>query len=552
VVCKLEPIGFDNFASGPYKFGKRQIFGNFDDHDRDDKAGYMRSFLFNDSSFLHSYIHYLEKFSSEKYVDELFDSLYPEIKKNEKILQKEFPFYNFDSLSFRNNAIGIINELDTFKQKIYLETYPKDFENINYNYVEEYDKSLISGLVKSYLDSISDQNKFIKILNFNSKKIEVLGTGKYEKFITAYIDKKTTVNSYYSNNNYSETVETDSYADFIFFMIEGHDEIFSSRVNQWQSPKNTSPYQEIIANNNFSNSNPYFSIKGKTVLFDKKNQNIEDNIVIPAGYKVIFEAGTTLNFLNSSTFISFSPIEMNGKSDEQIFIKSEDGSAQGFSVFQAKNKSFLENVVFENLNTLDFKSWTLTGAVNFYESEVEMNQCHFISNNCEDALNIIRSDFLLNNCTFENIFADAFDSDFCKGTIENSSFTEIGNDAIDFSGSVVIIKNCKILSCGDKGISGGENSKLTVANCKLENTNIGIASKDLSNVNLDSIEISNSKYGLVAFRKKPEFGAAFLNVNNLKYSNITHNYLIEKGSKLILENDTIFGTNEKVAEIFYK
>jgi len=86
--------------------------------------------------------------------------------------------------------------------------------------------------------------------------------------------------------------------------------------------------------------------------------------------------------------------------------------------------------------------WTLTGAVNFYESDVEITNTTFYRNQCEDALNIIRSDFILKNSIFDYIYSDAFDSDFSTGKVIDTKFTNTGNDAIDFSGSQILIQGC--------------------------------------------------------------------------------------------------------------
>ena len=84
----------------------------------------------------------------------------------------------------------------------------------------------------------------------------------------------------------------------------------------------------------------------------------------------------------------------------------------------------------------------MTGAVTFYEADVSINNCKFLNNRGgDDYLNIIRSEFDINNTLFQDVIADAFDSDFSKGKISNSLFINCGNDAIDASGSFIDIKN---------------------------------------------------------------------------------------------------------------
>ena len=46
--------------------------------------------------------------------------------------------------------------------------------------------------------------------------------------------------------------------------------------------------------------------------------------------------------------------------------------------------------------------------------------------------------------TFNEIYSDAFDSDFCTGLVYKTIFTNIKNDAIDFSGSKILLENCEV------------------------------------------------------------------------------------------------------------
>ena len=218
---------------------------------------------------------------------------------------------------------------------------------------------------------------------------------------------------------------------------------------------------------------------------------------------------------------------------------------------QAENDSKLERVVFEGLNTLNFDGWRLTGAVNFYESDVEINEVEFRANVCEDALNIIRSGFVVSNSSFTDTFADAFDSDFCTGMVEAVSFKGIGNDAIDFSGSNVIIKDCTIDDVGDKGVSAGEDSKLDVYGTIVNGANIGYASKDQSVLLLDQCSASSIKYGLVAFQKKPEYGPGNIRARGFRADKVETPYLVEVFSTLTLNGTIIQGDASSVADLFY-
>ena len=97
------------------------------------------------------------------------------------------------------------------------------------------------------------------------------------------------------------------------------------------------------------------------------------------------------------------------------------------------NLGYLNRYSINNFNEKELISnFNLLGAVNFYETNIKLNNCKFENIFSEDALNIISSDFEITESKFLNLKYDAIDLDFTKGKIKNSYFENIGNDAIDF------------------------------------------------------------------------------------------------------------------------
>ena len=179
---------------------------------------------------------------------------------------------------------------------------------------------------------------------------------------------------------------------------------------------------------------------------------------------------------------------------------------------------------------MNYKGWNLTGAVNFYEADVKITNCNFLNNVCEDMLNIVRSKFYVEDCLFKNTFADAFDSDFSTGVANKCIFEKTNNDAIDFSGSVVTISNCEMKQISDKAVSGGEKSTLTIKNVNIDGASIGLASKDLSTLEVDGANINNCKYGILQLQKKPEYGPSKINIKKAKIENCEIKYLNKRKS----------------------
>ncbi len=242
---------------------------------------------------------------------------------------------------------------------------------------------------------------------------------------------------------------------------------------------------------------------------------------------------------------------MHGTKVDPIVITSSDFSGNGFTVLQAEELSIVENVLFENLNTLNYQSWTLTGALTFYESDVTITNTKFYRNQCEDALNIIRSDFTLNNSSFDFIYGDAFDADYCTGEVLGTTFSNIGNDAMDFSGSEITIRDSEVNMVEDKGISGGEDSRIYIFNTNIQRANIGLASKDLSVVEVTDSKVETCNYGIVLLQKKPEYGPSEMILKNTRLSDLKVEMLIEENSKVVIYGRTIFGKEKNLSDIFY-
>ena len=165
---------------------------------------------------------------------------------------------------------------------------------------------------------------------------------------------------------------------------------------------------------------------------------------------------------------------------------------------------------------------------------MHMYNCQITNNLCEDALNLVRLNFDIDQLSIQNTFSDGFDADFCSGEIRSSTFINTGNDGLDFSGSNITIGGTQIINAGDKGISVGEASTVMVWNANIKDSNIGVASKDNSGLTIFYIEMANCKIGYAAYQKKPEFGPAHIKVTHEIVKDIKFPSQIETGSTLTI------------------
>lgn len=554
-IGKLEPIAFDGYTD--HSKPDLSINDNLAHMVINQKILDPEQLLFYDffrqKNFLDKYVAYLYEFSDSDFVNLINNKINKEEIYYDSLLKMEFYNYSYDFDFYTNSAKSIRNYLPKLENEIddFLES-GREFKvkERKYNDSTVFENTP-EFFVNAYLETTTDDSVVLKVFNYFPHNIIILGTGRKNKNVHSYQLPEPKLMAYRGNSIQSIDIATDTGSNYLFFMLEGRFETYKTEINPWPYPQGKTIQQELNDSSDLATYDFIEMINDNKIYIKQGISEINYNVVIPKSYEVFFKPGTQLNFIDSAMFLSYSPVIMQGTSDNPIIIKSSDFSANGFTILQAEKKSFVNNVKFENLNTLDYKGWTLTGAVTFYESDVDIKNTKFYRNQCEDALNIIRSGFTLQNSSFDYIFADAFDSDFSVGEVLNTIFTNIGNDAIDFSGSDILIADTKMYDVSDKGISGGEDSRLIVRNCVVERANIGIASKDLSTVIVESTKLEDCNYGIVLLKKKPEYGPAIMILKDVEFINAKTEKLIEEGSVVTENGKRIEGKIKNVADMFY-
>jgi len=304
---------------------------------------------------------------------------------------------------------------------------------------------------------------------------------------------------------------------------------------------------EVCKNNNYQDCEyDAFSTKEvKKLLEGNLNYNNQDYKYIGT-LKKPEEKYSRINFNNENfsnvSFYFNKDIEYeldNKNSLLKIYQKNKYGRAF-FVNGNIKNikiifSGYSKNINITDSNRIDKK--TLTGCLTFLKSNFENTTLETSNSNCEDGINLINSSGNISKIISKNSLYDGVDIDFSSLSIKKIEINNSLNDCLDFSFGSYYVKNLELNHCGDKGISVGEKSiaKFKVAN--ISNSNMGIASKDSSSVNVVTSNILNTKICISAYRKKQEFAGAFLKIVNLNCENYQKKINIDKNSKIIFENE---------------
>ena len=542
----FEPIAFDGYGNVVKPAYPQSIFG-FDKNNEKKtilNSEYFVYKIFNNPDFIKAYVTYLKKILSEGYVEHFIEEYKSEMQNNEKLLQEEFPLYSYD-YDYLIKSSQILRE----DLKLY-ESYLEDQKQTRYEAEEvtsdcENVQPLKNNTLKASSKEEYIQIKTVEVVNYHNEPLELLGTGNYN--IQNYFEKVIFLDAY-RKPGYVKDITVKGNHKNIFYKVKGTDSVYIEKIkDQIPVVDNDGKLLRSMAKNN----SPFFNVSDGQIIFNKGNYVITKPLVINRGYKVIIQEGTTLDFKSGALFYCESPIEVSGSENNKVRIISSDSSARGIYIHAPDGHSVMKHVEIEGIGSFGFNSWSLTGAVTFYRTNIELTNVSFKNNHSEDALNIVNSQYSLNQCHFKNVYSDAFDSDFSEGNIKNCSFNNIGNDAIDCSGSITKISDCKMNLIGDKAVSGGENSKINCEKIKVNNAYISVAAKDLSEVFVVGSDLTNNTYGAIALIKKYEYGPAKIHFKEVKMSNVAKECLIEQNSSFTLDGKKIEGNASDLANIFY-
>tara|TARA_B100000579_G_scaffold151867_1_gene123412 strand:- start:1162 stop:2169 length:1008 start_codon:yes stop_codon:yes gene_type:complete len=196
---------------------------------------------------------------------------------------------------------------------------------------------------------------------------------------------------------------------------------------------------------------------------------------------------------------------------------------------------FMKNLSKNNKN-FSKKINGLTGCLTIVDSKIKNLTFEAHNFNCEDTLNLIRSEGNINYVKINNSLSDALDSDFSKLDIDNIFIDDAGNDCSDFSFGKYIIKQGEFKNCNDKAISVGEKSEMNIENLIVSNSNVAIASKDSSQTKILNSKINGVRECYAAYKKKQEFSGGSIIVNNSTCLNFINNDVVDKYSSIQIKS----------------
>ena len=549
ITMLFEPVGYDG-----HHLDKSYPVLSYELHEFPTKEGFWlendwyQTLMFDqntqnlNSEFFESYFSTLNKIIKPGYLEGFFEIYDSDIKKISEFIDSSIavsdiismhprtgisPFHNF-------NIENIYERRSYIREKINLKN-PVNVKNllINDDHLELHLKNNSKFPIK--IDKISYNNRDYSNQKKDLKRNNQLvldGTVKIMKFYP--IDENIIIDS------------TNLEINKIFYTILGS-EVKSQPLYFYD--KNVQISKNLTIDN-LNLQSEFIKIENNDIIFGPGDLQIEENYIVPTNYSLVIKAGTNIDFINNSRIISYGDIQLDGLESSRINITSSDSSGRGIKVMNANKTSNINYVNFSDLH-IDQNDFS-PAILMFYESNVNLSNCIFKNISSEDAINIIKGEFLISNSSFDTILNDAIDSDFSQGEMINLNFSNIGNDGVDFSYSLANIYELNFNNVNDKSISIGEASKIIANNVNISDANIAIAVKDSSDLKLLNSTIKNSEIGFAIFNKKLFFEGSIVDIWRHINDNVKNEYLLESNSTFIVDGIEYQSNANNLKSKFYQ
>lgn len=496
---KIEPIPTDFGGQHQYNaYGKYNDFQEF----KEFIQGFPKFFsiLYENKEFQNFYFKYLKYFA--KNLDILRSNLNDICLYEVKICKNAINFENITD----NYYLILNNNSRVFQKK----PYPKVLKQINLlkiqNKIEEYGSKKILDNLSNFVFSRFYKDGEIIIDNLIYLPIQIKELRINNKFndnckITKFLNKKLPSAESIKFDLRDEKLlncleKTSKYELDLLINNQIKTQVFELYPSKFKSyfVKSENINLDLVDINNEVTDNNILIKPGeyhiqKPIIINKKN------LIISPGTKLLFDRNTFIKIIDGDLII-------NGNENNKVQLKAFKDKWNGIHVINSNNSKIYHSTI-EDLDFFSDNLFTnLTGGINFYKSNLIVDDLKISNVIAEDAINLTHSKVNLNRLKIFNTSSDGADLDFCTGLISEFVASNIKGDGLDFSGSNIKIHKGNIENTTDKAISIGEKSNIQVSETFIKNADIGIAIKDNSVARLDKNLFIENNNDISMYMKK--------------------------------------------------
>ena len=528
----LVPIGYDNTFIFPATSiqGQWKPMSTADgigpEHTNMDRDPLWYETFFRDEVFFRKYIQALEKVSRKEFLDDFFMKTDPQSRRPLAIIHRTFPGYRFehrDTLYANAEFIGkTIDPLQGIQA-----------------YFHAYDPS--REIVSLELGNIQPLPMEVVGLSLNGRALQPLAgrTILQPKGRHRFISFQTIEYKIPQGLAWNDSMKRDLVVSY---------RIIGASVTKTLNPSAWSHLDENFPSERLRHLSPNVSgfaflkidAAGKRIDVLPGTWTIAENLMIPAGWEVHCDAGTTLVLKEKAMVLSYSPIHFRGRSGSPIVIQNDSGSpGQGVAVIHAERESELEHVIFQGLDSLSVGDWKLSSGITFYESPVRMSDCRFIDIEAPAALAITRTEFSLDRVTFLSCRVTSLDITYSEGTLAYIDAARSGGTSIHLTGSMVSIHDVTLSGSADRALVCTGDGVAQIRNLSIYGAKLGAEFTNGSRTSAEGLVFENCRLGIAVHRNQRDSEPPYVAITGIAFQDNERDHVVEQNSTLVIDGREI-------------
>ncbi len=468
VLRRIEPVAYESFSAYPI----RSLAGSHRYVGYTDPGMDLHDAYFNDPDIFRAYVRHLERVSRKSYLDSAFAVLAPALDSASAIVYQEFPYKELDRSIYYHNQRVIRKLLEVPKgfhayaheqrndtlavTAIPIEGFPIEVHGLVAN-----DGSLIPPIGAAIIpvrrtgypgvpmairfhvpDSLSTPRARDRQIAYS-----VLGSSvrrQLEVFVHRFSDGVTSVAR-------SEASAPDM-RTWPFVAVEEEARIVHLRPGRW---------------------------------------TLDQDLVIPAGYRVKGTTPLRFDLVKGARIISRSPVELIGFPDNPVVLSSSDRSGGGVLVYEASGLSKWEHVRSEGFGRSEVQG----ASIIFQDSDLELMNCMLGEDRARDLLHIIRGSTLLSGGMLVG-GRDQLTTVHARVGITRTEFLGGGDKGIVVHGGQATLKDVTIDGAVSGGIKLDTHAELKGQGTIIRTDGPGIRCSEGSRMELDRGSIETPVLGI--------------------------------------------------------
>jgi hypothetical protein len=278
------------------------------------------------------------------------------------------------------------------------------------------------------------------------------------------------------------------------------------------------------------------ALLGEEIVLPAGDHRLRRTLIVPRSARLRLEPGVRLSLDPDVSIISFRGIIAEGTADEPIVLYATDPDRPWGTVAaaRARDTSRFAFVTVSGGSGADFAGIEFDGQLSFNASEIVLRDSEIYDAHGADGVSLKRTTFEVSRTQFITNGSDGLDAEWSSGVVSESLFVNNGDDGLDLADSDVRVTDSAFHWMGDKSISAGARSRVSIDSTRLSDSEIAIASKEESQVDVRNSEFRRNRLGFAVYRDKPVFGGGTGTVTGGLFASNNRDFSVEPGSQLKL------------------